>query len=562
MKLRVKGEGDVSLSDKDFVAEGGEGRVYARGAVGYKVYHDPTKAIPLAKIQELSGILNPEVIKPDKPVYGGRGGLTHVGHTFRFVKDTVVLCQLFTRAFREREGFTHEMALKLVRRIQEGVSDVHHAGVLLVDLNEMNFLVSQDLTTPYFIDVDSYQTAHFPATAIMPSVRDWKTEVGKFTEFSDWFSFAIVSFQLLVGIHPFKGKHPTIKGLEERMQKGISVFDPQVKVPSTCYSFDVIPPAYRDWYRALFVNGSRHAPPSDIHGAILVQTIVKAIQGSGNLDIQEIAEYAQDLRLAVKFDAQYAVCTKDALFLDRRRIRAWDGQAVFASTPRNGRVVAATIVDGSLSLTDLTSSLPLEVTLRADDIMGYEGRLYVKTGEHVYEVTFTESANKTWVTAEPATHVLPHASKLYEGMVLQNLLGEPHATFFPRTGTTYQSKLPELRGHKVVSAKFDRGVLMVIAAQGGTYDRFVFRFDEEFSSYDTRVVKDIPLVGINFVTLDSGICVCMDEEERLEVFSARKGSSGMKLVDDDALGGDMRLVKDHGRLAFYRKNRMYSMRMK
>ena len=47
--------------------------------------------------------------------------------------------------------------------------------------------------------VDSYQTAHYPATAIMPSVRDWKVPLHDFSELSDWFSFAIVSFQVFLG---------------------------------------------------------------------------------------------------------------------------------------------------------------------------------------------------------------------------------------------------------------------------------------------------------------------------------------------------------------------------
>lgn len=561
MKVVVRGEGDVNLADRDFVAEGGEGKVYAKGDRGFKVYHDPAKAIPVGKIQELASIADNAVIKPEKPLYGGRGGAIHIGHTFRFVKDTVVLCSLFTRSFREREGFTHDMALKLMRRIQDGVNDVHRAGVLLVDLNEMNFLVSHDLTTPYFIDVDSYQTEHYPATAIMPSVRDWKAKLGDFTEMSDWFSFAIVSFQLLVGIHPFKGKHPMVKGLEERMKKDLSVFDPAVKVPATCYPFDVIPPAYRDWYRALFVDGKRCAPPTDMHGAILVHATLKTVVGSGNLEIKEIAVYTEDIRLVMFVDGKAAVQAGDALYVERRRVRSGDAPTVFAHTPKNSRVIAATNESGTLTLADLTDGAPLTSTLSCDELMGYDGRLYVRTGEKVFEVTFTEAGNKTWVGTALAANVLPNASRLYDGALLQNLLGEPHVTVFPRTGASYQIKIPEIRGHRVVSAKFDRGVLMVVAAHEGKYRRLVFRFDDEYK-YDVRIVEDVPLTGLNFVTLDSGVCVCLNEEEQLEVFSARKGSSNMKIVDDDVISGDMRLVKDGGRVLFHRGDKLYTMRLK
>lgn len=561
MKVQIRGEGEVNLTDRDFVAEGGEGKVYAKAGVGYKVYHDPAKAIPLGKIKELSSIQDNGVIKPDKPLYGGRGAAQHVGHTFRYVKDTVVLCQLFTRAFREREGFTHEMSLTLMRRLQEGVSNVHRAGVLIVDLNEMNFLVSHDLTTPFFIDVDSYQTEHYPATAIMPSVRDWKTKLGDFTEMSDWFSFAIVSFQLLVGIHPFKGKHPTVKGLEDRMKQDLSIFDPKVKTPATTYPLDVIPPAYRDWYRALFVDGKRLPPPTDLHGAVVVRQSIRTIKGSGNLEIHEIAAFTGDIRVLAFLEAKSVAQVGDALYLDQRRVRNCSAPVFFGCTPKNGRIIAAITEQGSLGLWDLTDGTALPVMLNCDEMMSYDGRIYVRTGEKVFEVTFTEAANKTWVGTSLAANILPNASRLYDGVLFQNLLGEPHITVFPRSGASYQVKLPEIREHRVVTAKFDHGVLMILAASNGKYRRMIFRFDEDYK-YDVRIVEDVIPTGLNFVTLDSGVCVCMDEEERLEVFAARKGSASMKQVDDDALGADMRLVKDGGRVLFYRGDKLYSMRMK
>ena len=63
-------------------------------------------------------------------------------------------------------------------------------------------------------------------------------------------------------------------------------------------------------------------------------------------------------------------------------------------------------------------------------------------------------------------------------MVYQNLLGEAHVSMFPVSGTTMQSMVPELNGYQVIDARYDRGVLMVVGARDGRYDRMVFRFDE------------------------------------------------------------------------------------
>jgi len=561
MKVFVKGEPEVTLTKSHFVAEGGEGKVFARGKTGYKIYHDPSKAIPVGKIQELSGITDPIVIKPEDALYQGKQG-RHVGHTFRFVKDTWTLCQLFPRAFREREGFDHDLAIKLVRKIQEGVNAVHKAGVLLVDLNEMNFLVSKDFTTPYFIDVDSYQTAHYPATAIMPSVRDPQIRGVDFTSLSDWFSFAIVSFQLLVGIHPFKGKHPKVKGLEIRMKAGISVFDADVKVPKVAYGFDVIPDIYRDWYRAIFVDGKREAPPAGLHGVITIRPVIRKIIGTDNFEITELQEFAENLRAVFLGGGHTVVHAGHDMFVDRHKVGTWSGAPVVGFTAKNGHSILAIEDQQTLMLMNLTTQMTLETTLRADEIMVHGETVYVRNRDQILEITFAETANKTIPGTRLAANVLENATRLYDGVAFQSLLGEPHVSLFPRPGATYQTTLPELKGHKIVQAKFDGGVLMVLAAEKGTYHRYVFRFDSSYSSYDVRKVEDVTATDLNFVTLDSGVCVCLTENEELELFSCKKGSKSVKTIDDPVLGGDMRLVKDAGQLRFFRGNKLYGMKMK
>ena len=563
MKVYVKGEPEVSLGKSQFVAEGGEGKVFARGKTGYKIYHDPAKAIPIGKIQALAAISHHDVIKPADALFTGKRA-KHVGHTFRFVKDTWTLCQLFPRAFREREGLEHEATIKLMRKIQEGVQAVHQAGVLIVDLNEMNFLVSHDFSTPYFIDVDSYQTTQYPATAIMPSVRDPLVHGVDFTEDSDWFSFAVVSFQLLTGIHPYKGKHPSVKGLEDRMKAGISIFDPEVKIPKVAYGLAVVPDVYKDWYEALFVDRKRFAPPADLQAVIILRTVIRKITGTDNFDVTALAEFTKDIRAVFSGGGHVVVQAGYEMFVDKRMAGDWQPAVVVGFTPKHGHPVAALTTPDlhHLGLYDLTTKEMIPATLRADDVMVSGETIYVKSRDKILEVTFTETATKIVAGSRLAANVLENASKLYEGVVLQSLLGEPHASLFPRPGASYQKTLPELKGHKVVEAKHDGGVLMVLAAEGGTYHRFVFRFDADYDKYDLRKVEDVTPAGLNFVTLDSGVCVCLNEDEQLELFSSKVGSKSVKTIEDPELGGDMRLTKHHGQVRFSRGNKLYGMKMK
>src|SRR5579871_3587968 len=133
MDVFIRGKGRVCLNQADFVAQGGEGAVYARGDTAFKIYSNPGKMIPVAKIQELAALTLPNIVRPQEVLLDTRN--TPIGYTMRRVKDAVALCQLFPRAFRERQGLTPEAILKLVQQFQKGVQHVHDQGMLIVDLN-------------------------------------------------------------------------------------------------------------------------------------------------------------------------------------------------------------------------------------------------------------------------------------------------------------------------------------------------------------------------------------------------------------------------------------------
>src|SRR5215467_8117210 len=267
----VRSKGEIRLGQTEFKAQGGEGSVYVKGSNAYKIYSDPSRCITQAKIDELSALVQPNIIRPLELIIDGRN--RPVGYSMRSAGKTYSLCQLFPKAFRQRNNVTPELMLRLVRQLQTGVSHIHSRGILIVDLNEMNFLVTTDFRELFFIDVDSYQTPSFPATVLMESVRDRHART--FTTGSDWFSFAVVSFQMFVGIHPFKGTYAALQQLSDkeqkldaRMQANISVLHQGVTVPGSTLPFTVIPPAYLDWYRAVFEEGKRMPPPQDVQGTV------------------------------------------------------------------------------------------------------------------------------------------------------------------------------------------------------------------------------------------------------------------------------------------------------
>ena len=558
MRVHIKGKGQVDLNNNDFLAEGGQGKVYSKGNLVYKVYHDPKKMIPDGKVTELAALTFPNIIKPEDLLVNGKGQV--IGYTMKHVPDAHPLCKVFTKAFRQREKVSEQDIVKMVQRMRETVAHVHDKHVLIVDLNEMNFLCDKHFGEVYFLDVDSYMTPHFPATALMESVRDRHMKPNQFDQGTDWFAFGIVSFQLFIGIHPYKGKHPNYHDIDTRMLKNVSVLNPDVSVPAVCYPFTNIPKAYLDWYKAVFEDGKRVPPPTDMHGVIVIAAPkVQTVSGSNNFDIAEMGKYKGEV-IDYYFSAGVeVVVTTDRVYVNGRET-TYNVTPVFGFTPKQNKPLAAYAIGNGLVEIIEAVGQQVKHTCGGRDVMAYENRLYVLGDMGVLEVGCFEGKD-LFVNTTHVANVLEKATKMYDGVVVQNLLGSYYLSFFPKPGHHQQVAVPELNGYQVVDAKFQSGVLMVMGAKGGKYDRLVFRFDEQWK-YDLTVRPDVTLTGINFVVLDSGACVCINEEEKVEVFSARKDGTHSMVIDDPAINSNMRLFRRAGKVVFGQGDKVFSMTMR
>src|SRR5438552_997706 len=104
MKVYIKGQGEITLGQREFFRQGGEGQIYIKGNTAYKIYIDPAKMLPLGKITELSVITDPNVIRPVHIIEDGAG--KPLGFTMPYKKNAVALCQTFTSAWRTRSKIT------------------------------------------------------------------------------------------------------------------------------------------------------------------------------------------------------------------------------------------------------------------------------------------------------------------------------------------------------------------------------------------------------------------------------------------------------------------------
>jgi len=570
MKVWIDGGKAVSLSQPDFVGQGGQGQVYARGDRAFKIYSDPRAALHPGKLRELGRIQHDSVLVPEAMILDRKGD--PIGFRMPFVPDSFTLCQTFPRAFRERHGITDASVMKLVEQLREAVEAVHRAGALIVDLNEMNVLVSSDLKDLYLIDVDSFATANHPPTGVMETIRDRHSST--FSEVTDWFSFAIVTFQMFVGIHPFKGKHATLRGLDARMQANVSVLNKDVRMPQSVYPLDVIPAAYRSWYEAVFEHGRRIAPP--VRGAAspaLVPKVTRVPVNGANVVSQELESFPETVLDYWSTSGGLVAQLQSGLMRGGRALKLGSGKLVGIMSLGDGTPMAVVVDAGRVVFVDTQTGSRVRLELALARPVVHADRLYGISGGSVFEIGLSEVAGTVIPSPREVVRVLPHATQLFSGTAIQNLLGSTYASLFQEPGAAAQVRLSCLDPYQIVDARYvpghtqaagrrdGGGVLVVIASRNGVYDRLTIRFSANHDHHDVRVVSDVIPTSANFAVLDSGVVVSLNEDEDLELFKATPGDPAIKIVSDAGIDGQMILSSRRRELLFARGNGIYSLCM-
>jgi len=548
----------VNLGPGDFVAQGAQGSVYARDGVAYKIYHDPSDVIPVGKIAALAALDSPEVLSPTGVLRDAHG--VPVGYTMVFVPHTYPLCRLFSRAFRARHGLDVQRLTHLLYTMAETLERVHAAGALVVDLNALNVLVDASFQRAYFIDADSYQLPGFPATALMDTVRDRHQPSGHFSVATDWFAFAVVTFQLFTGVHPYRGKHPVLRSLDDRMLADISVFDPDVVLPPAAGTVQCIPARLRRWYRGVFGARLRTPPPPDPGR---VDAILPRLLGDGvSVQVKVTDRFRSPVRTVATGHGRAVVVTTDGIYVDGKRAgRGPRGAAFIGFSPRHGAPVVGALEPDGLWLWDAHHQRTLAFGLAIDALCEAGGCLYGLSGRNLVELKLVEAGPILVVAPQVVAHVAAHATRLYDGVALQALLGATHATLLgPRGCLTLH--LPELDGARVVDARCEGGVLMVLSRRGDAFSRTVFRVDVRSGRYDVQAASVPGPEALDFAVLDTGVCVHLDGAGRLQLFARRVGESAEKTLVDETIDGDLRLVARGAALGFMRGCEVGTLRMR
>lgn len=555
VRVQVQGGEWLQLGHRELLAEGGEGRVYVRGDRAYKLYHDPARVIPAAKLRELSVLDYPAVIRPRTLLLDTRQ--RPVGYSMVRVPEATPLVRLFAQQFQRQQAITSDQLLALCQAMATVVRLVHGQGCLLVDANELNWLVlAPGYREVAVIDVDSFQTPHFPATAQSPNIHDYQQS--GFSEASDWFALAVMVCQLWVGVHPYKGRHPDFPphDLAGRMRAGVSLFDPAVSLPPSARDPAQIPAPWQDWLRALLVGGERWPAP---HGGERVSPSPRVVshplvQEGGAVSLEALERYGQAIEGVDCILGHRLVHTAEQLWVDGVGLDRPAGAGVALLPEGAEHPLWARLVDGQLVLVSLRDGRAWPGGIAARACFSVEGRLYLLAREQLLEVQCRWLGERWRALVVANWSILPEATRLGEGFLFQSVFGQTRLLVPFRPGGLAQLVVPALSGHRLLGGRWAAGVAVLVGSRNGRLDRFVLRFAKDHRHYRLDLTEDIPSPSWNLAVLDSGVAVLVGEA--LEVFHGDPGKHGRRQLPAGECA-DLSLVADGHRLLGYRAGQLY-----
>lgn len=384
----------ITLSKSNYLTSGGEGNIYEKNGEIYKIFNSPRENSFNKKLLKLSKIKNQQIAYP-KDIFLNNSGEV-VGFSMNKVGGAP-LVQSFSSVWQHENGFGVSESIELVNKMRDLLLFIHDKNSLVVDGNEMNWMYDLDTQLPYLIDVDSWQIDEFKATAIMPSIRDWKSN--NFSKMSDWFSWAIVSFQVFSGIHPFKGVHPSFKkgDVPSRIKASVSVFNKDVKLNNAVRDFALIPPELREWYKNVFENDLRTIPPVAIAGA--AKTIVNVLNNISDALIYELIKEF-DFSTKIKFLSEdlFLVFKNKSYFIFELStgkefvVNMIDGTQIDKAKSfvikKFDALFLVSIIGGVLLIKDISSGICLDSNISGSRVFVFNGRIFIDSG--VSDTTLSE----------------------------------------------------------------------------------------------------------------------------------------------------------------------------
>ncbi|MCK9429158.1 MAG: hypothetical protein M0R17_04080 [Candidatus Omnitrophica bacterium] len=554
----TKKYGRVKLDKNNYKAGGGEGAVYHINGIAYKIYFDPAKMLPIAKISELKVLSDlKNIIIPDEIIYDNQS--KPIGYTMTYLGTCEFLCKLFIKTYKTTNNISPNKIFQLILKMQKDLNEIHNRNIIVGDYNEMNFLVDKKYEIPFHIDVDSWQTPSFKCKAIKETVQDQSVKMGYFDEKTDWYSWAVVTFQILIGVHPYKGVCPGYKAKDfvTRVKQHISVFNQNVSIPATCESFSIIPTKLLDWYKEVFEKGYRGNPPSLDGSAIFVTSVAKVINGNDMFEIYDYFKASDNILNVFNFKEELFILTSNKVINFQDKSERTVNKLIGLCEVLNELPVIC--VDGGSDIIFYDFDMNEIDRIEYDSYFFANGACYAIKDGTLIQNTF-EKYKKIIMSSIEIDTVNPYSNIVKDGFIIQDFVGKMQLIIPYELGACANIRVKELDGYKIIEGKYEKFQAILICNKSGKYYRFIITFKKDMSTYSIRKDDDIDLSEVNFSVLPNGVTINVYSDEKVELF--QNISSQVKEITKPPFNSSNKLFNHNGKLIFISGNEIKKSSMK
>ena len=216
----------------------------------------------------------------------------------------------------------------------------------------------------------------------------------------------------------------------------------------------------------------------------------------------------------------YVVTKKKIYCEDKELFNGCDKyKKVLLCPATDGTIIVASLLNNTVTFTDLIRQQVIG-TISSSSMIFRNGCIYTMNNGKFIENRFTAIGNKLIHRINEIENVSTLSSVVYDGCVIQNLLGKYYLVLPYAVGACFSKYLPQLDGYRIVDCKAERNVVVIIGEKNGKYDRFIVVFTKkDFTDFNVRKVEDVSFNTINYTTTEQGLTLMLNDNNELELFA-------------------------------------------
>jgi hypothetical protein len=219
----------------------------------------------------------------------------------------------------------------------------------------------------------------------------------------------------------------------------------------------------------------------------------------------------------------------------------------------------------SLVLFNLKKNEVIQTKIGCVEKIIIDNTIYARYEGNLIEISLNELNDKLIPSIKHVWNIMPKSSQFLNGIIYQNVLGKAYLVI-PKPEVTKNSScqilsIPELNGYRIMDGKYENKICMITGYKNNIYSKFILRFNVT-GKYDCRIIENVDYHLINFTVLDNGLCVSINDDDSIELFSNSLNVSKVDCIKDPDINSSMNLCKDGVRVMFYKENQLYSLSMR